>query len=166
MSLPEKTGEPCIRPATRLDIPALAGHRGKMFEEMWAKSGISADPSAFLALESVYAGKLEDWLGSGSCVAWVIEADGRTVSSGAVSILPYGPVPHDLSPDIAFLHSVYTEKEFRHRHFAQRIAQEAAHYCSTHGIRRLYLFASEAGKPVYEKAGFTPVPNLMVLFQK
>ena len=166
MTTPDNTSEPRIRPATRNDIPILASHRRKMFEEMGEKSGISADPSVFSALETIYAGKLGEWLESGACVAWVIESGSRGVSSGAISIMAYGPVPHDLCPDIAFLHSVYTEKEFRNRHFAQWITDEAARYCSTHGIRRLYLFASDAGRLVYEKAGFTPVQNLMMLFQE
>lgn len=73
------------------------------------------------------------------------------------------PVPHDLSPRIVFLHSIYTEPEFRNRGFAERITWEAAAYCKKNGIRRLHLFASDAGRPVYEKSGFMPVPNMLLL---
>jgi len=66
-------------------------------------------------------------------------------------------------PAIAFLHSVFTENEYRHQHHASRITQEAVDYCRNQGISRLYLVASDAGRPVYEQAGFVPVPNMMLL---
>jgi GNAT superfamily N-acetyltransferase len=87
------------------------------------------------------------------------------VSGGAVSIVSYVPVPHDLDPRIAFLHSVYTEPGHRHRGFAGRITDEAIRWCRKAGIRRLYLVASEAGKPLYEKNGFMPVENMMLRLQ-
>lgn len=136
-----------------------------MFEEIREKSGNSLDPAVLFAIGNEYATKLTREIPTGACVAWVIQAGDRVVSSGAISIVSYVPVPHDPSSQIAFLHSIYTEKEYRHRHFACRITQAAAEYCRNRGILRLYLFASDAGRPVYEKAGFEPVPNLMMLRQ-
>jgi GNAT superfamily N-acetyltransferase len=160
-----RNGEPGVRPATRDDIPVLAIHHRKMFEEIREKSGNPLDLSVLPALERAYAEKLRAELGSGACVAWVVEAEGRVVASGAVSTMSYVPVPHDLSLRIAFLHSIYTEPGYRNRGFARRITLEATGFCKKNGIRRLYLFASGAGRPVYEKNGFVPVPNMMLLLQ-
>jgi N-acetylglutamate synthase-like GNAT family acetyltransferase len=90
----------------------------------------------------------------------------RIVSSGAISIMEYVPNPYDPNSTIAFLHSIYTEKEFRHHHYASLITQRAISSCKQEGISRLYLFSSKDGRYVYEKIGFTPVDNLMMLFQK
>lgn len=157
--------EGCLRVATPGDISHLAKHHRMMFEEIGEKRGIPTDPSALASLEQEYAKKLAREFESGTCISWVIQAGDRIVSSGAISILSYVPVPHDPTLRVAFLHSVYTEYEYRHRHYAREITQEAADYWRKQGIRRLYLFASDAGRPVYETIGFVPVPNMMLLLQ-
>jgi GNAT superfamily N-acetyltransferase len=163
MNNPPGDKEGCLRIATPEDIPFLVKHHRKMFEEIREKTGNPVDLPTLPALENEYNAKLAREIPSGTCIAWVVDIGDRIVSSGAVSIVSYVPVPHDLSSNIGFLHSVYTEKEYRHRHYAQRITRAAADYCRDRGIRRLYLFASDAGQPVYEKIGFVPVPNTMVL---
>jgi GNAT superfamily N-acetyltransferase len=160
-----KNQDPSIRLATQEDIPTLAYHHRKMFEEIWEKKNRASDPALLSALEEEYARKLTDELKSGTCIAWVTVLEGRIVSSGAISILSYVPVPHDLSSKIAFLHSIYTEKPYRNHHFAQGITREATRYCRQQGIRRLYLFSSDDGRSIYEKNGFMPVDNLMMLYQ-
>jgi GNAT superfamily N-acetyltransferase len=136
-----------------------------MFEEIREKTGNPADLPVLAALEKEYAGKLAREIPSGACIAWVVQTGDIVCSSGAISIVSYVPVPHDLSSRIALLHSIYTVPEYRHRYFARRITQAAADYCRDAGIKRLYLFASDAGRSVYEKAGFVPVPNMMLLLQ-
>ena len=165
MNDPAGNHEEFLRIATPDDIPVLLNHHGKMFEEIRENAGNPVDQSILTALEKEYQKKLSREIPSGTCIAWVVDISDRIVSSGAVSIVSYVPVPHDLSPTIAFLHSVYTEKEYRHRHYARDITRAAADYCRNRGIRRLYLFASDAGQPLYEKAGFVPVPNAMLLLQ-
>jgi GNAT superfamily N-acetyltransferase len=157
--------EPRIRIATQDDIPLLARHHRMMFEEIWEQGSKPFDPQAMSVLEQEYTAKLSSEFTSGSCRAWVVQESDRIVSSGAVSIVPYVPTPLDPQIPIAFLHSIYTEKEFRHQHHARRITEEASEYCRNRGIKRLYLFASDAGRPLYASLGFTPVPNMMLLLQ-
>lgn len=165
MHTPAGNNDGCLRIATPEDIPLLVNHHRKMFEEIREKTGNPVDLPVLVALEKEYSIKLVREIPSGTCIAWVVDIGDRIVSSGAVSIVSYVPVPHDLATNIAFLHSVYTEKEYRHRHYARRITQAAADFCRSRGIRRLYLIASDAGRPVYEKSGFVPVPNMMLLLQ-
>lgn len=165
MNQPASNKEVCLRVATPDDITVLAKHHRMMFEEIWEIKGIPTDPSGLASLEKEYAKKLTNEFKSGTCSSWVVQIGDQIVSSGAISIVVYVPVPHDLSPRIAFLHSIYTEKEYRHQHYARDITQEAANYCRSQGIKRLYLFASDAGRPMYENVGFEPVPNMMMLLQ-
>jgi len=158
-------GDSSIRVATEEDIPWLARHHRMMFEEIQESNGTVPDPGVMALLEKEYAAKLAREFKSGTCISWVAVKGDRIVASGAVSILQYVPVPHDLSCPVAFLHSVYTEKEYRRRDHATRIARKAADFCRDQGIKRLYLFASTAGTRVYEKTGFVPVPNMMLLLQ-
>jgi GNAT superfamily N-acetyltransferase len=158
-------GKPGMLIAVQDDIPALSRHHRLMFEEIQTTTGVPANPSDMAGLEKGYAEKLAREFASGSCISWVVKIGPRIVSSGGLSIVSYVPVPHDLSVRIAFLHSIYTEEKFRNKGYAGQIVGEAARYCREKGIRRTYLFASGDGRPVYEKAGFVPVPDTMLLLQ-
>ncbi len=152
-----------IREATVNDIPLLAIHHRKMFEEIWENKGEDIDRSIFAEIERAYIEKLKRQLQDCSCKAWVIEDEHRVIASGAISIVSFVPSPQDLSSNVAYLHSVYTERDQRNNQCAQRIVKQAVHYCQAHGIRRVILNSSEAGRPIYEKIGFKPAPDIMRL---
>jgi len=152
-----------LREANEGDIPVLVRHHLKMFEEIWEKRGEKIDSSISGEMEKVYSEKLQRQLGDGTCKAWVIENKGNIFASGAISIVTYVPAPQDLSCDIAYLHSIYTEKDHRNKHCATRIIDQALQYCKERGIKRIILNASEAGAPVYEQAGFQPASDMMRL---
>jgi hypothetical protein len=42
--------DPLVRPATPADIPSLASHHRKMFEDIWNQQGIVVDPCRMKAL--------------------------------------------------------------------------------------------------------------------
>ncbi len=159
------TGEAAgsLRRALAEDIPTLEEHHRQMLAEIREHCGDGVDPGVMDGIAADYAAKLAREIPAGTCAAWIMEFGKQPVASGAVSIVSYVPVPMDPSSRIAFLHSIFTEKEHRHRHFACRIIRAAAGFCRDQGIRRLYLFASSEGRPLYEKAGFVPVPNAMLL---
>ncbi len=152
-----------LREATVSDIPLLAIHHRKMFEEIWEKKGEEIEWSRFGEIERAYIEKLKCQLEEGSCRAWVIEYEHRVIASGAISIVSFVPTPQDLSSTVAYLHSVYTERDQRNRHCAKRIIQEALRYCKTQGIKRIILNASDEGRPIYEKIGFRSATETMRL---
>jgi len=97
MNTPTGIRDICTRIATPKDIPFLAEHHRKMFEEIWEKSGLPVDLSQFALLETEYAKKIANEFKYGTCTSWVIQIGERIVSSGAISIVSYVPVPYDLS---------------------------------------------------------------------
>ena len=151
------------REATERDIPQLGIHHQKMFEEIWEKRGQKIELSVCKEIERAYAQKLKHELPNGSCKAWVIENENRIIASGAITMVSFVPTPNDLSNSVAYMHSLYTEKEFRNNNFAYRVVRKAIQYCKENGIKRVFLNASEAGRPIYEKAGFRPAPEIMRL---
>jgi GNAT superfamily N-acetyltransferase len=150
-----------LREATSEDIPILTLHHRKMFEEILQSKGMSMDAGAGDAMESAYRAKLSGELASGECKSWVIEMEKAIVASGAISIVKMVPTPFDISCRMAYVHSMYTEKEQRGCGCASRIVRQAIEYCKGHGIKRMFLNASDAGRPVYEKIGFIPSPESM-----
>ena len=152
-----------LREATDRDIPALARHHRMMFEEVWQAMGKAVEGVSADAVEEAYARKLRAQINSGACKAWAIEDRGNIAASGAISIVSYVPTLLDPSSDVAYLHSMFTEKDYRGRRCASRIIHQALEYCRSRGIKRIMLFASDAGRPIYEHVGFSPVPNMMRL---
>ena len=153
-----------FREATGKDIPQLAIHHRKMFEEIWGKKGEMIEASKSERMEEVYRLKLEQQFIDGTCKAWVIENNKSLMASGAITIISYVPTPDDFSHRVAYLHSMYTEKAFRNNRFANRIVERIIEFCKKNGIKRVILNASEAGKPIYERIGFRSAPETMRLF--
>ncbi len=153
-----------LREATEQDILQLSIHHRKMFEEIWAKKGQQIGNSTAMEIEQAYARKLSGELPGGACKSWLIEDGGEPVASGAITILSFVPTPNDLSSKVAYLHSMYTEAGLRGRNLASHIVRTALAYCKTNGIKRVFLSASEAGRPVYERIGFASSPDMMRIF--
>ncbi|MGH2594245.1 MAG: GNAT family N-acetyltransferase [Anaerolineae bacterium] len=154
-----------LRDATPADIPALVSHRRRMFEDMASARGTAQDPAGLYAMDAAYALHLHAHLGDDTLRAWVIEAAGRIVASGAVSFLVWPPRPNDLTERLALLHSVYTAPEYRRRGLARRIVQTAIEVCRVEGLRRLTLHASEAGRLLYESLGFEPTNEMRLVLR-
>ncbi len=153
------------RHAGKNDIPTLASYHRLMFEEMYTLGESSGDlPLDFEALEQAQRAKLEQQLIDGSCMAWVAEYQNQLVAGGAVSILNTVPVPEDPSCRVAFLHSIYTIKKMRGRGIASAVIDRLLDHCRNHGLRRIQLNASEAGRSVYQKKGFKPLEQAMILW--
>ncbi|MBW2199680.1 MAG: GNAT family N-acetyltransferase [Deltaproteobacteria bacterium] len=152
--------------ATIDDVKMLAIHHRKMFEEIWEQKSQKIEKARAQELEAAYSEKIIKQIPEGTCIAWVVKNDNQIVASGAISIVSFVPVPNDTNHNIAYLHSMYTEKGYRHQKCAQKIVDRAIHYCQKNGINRVVLNASDAGKPIYEKLGFVSSPETMRLFIK
>lgn len=153
-----------IQEATCGDIEQLAIHHRKMFEEIWEDKSQKLEAAEANKIEKAYFEKLEKQIPVGSCKDWVVKNGDQIIASGAISIVSYVPVPQDTNQNIAYLHSMYTEKKFRGRKFAQQIIERAIQYCQKNGIIRVILNSSDTGKPIYEKLGFVSSSDTMKLF--
>jgi len=152
-----------LREATPDDIPTLVNHRRRMFEEMDAVRGWFHEPAKLEAMDAAHALYLRARLADGRLRAWVIEAEGRIVASGAVSFLDWPPRPDDLSQQLALLHSVYTEHSYRRLGLARRIVQAAIEACRAAGLKRLNLHASDAGRSLYKSMNFKPTNEMRLV---
>lgn len=153
-----------IRQADTDDIPVLVSHHHLMCEEIEASHSDDQEISKGEEMDVAYTEKLQAQLVSGSCRAWVVEYKQRIVASGAVSIVMLVPVPRDPGGRIAHIHSIFTDRGYRRRGFAQRIMRELIDFCKSQRIRRIQLRASDDGRPLYEKLGFKPAKGIMSLW--
>ncbi len=143
-----------IQPASMADIPTLVQHHRQMFEEIWTLLNLPLQKQKLKNMDVEYTKKLNEDLGNGACRAWIIRMNNIIRTSGAVSLVSLAPLPYDSSYKVAYLHSVFTEIEHRNIGLAAVIVNKAIEYCKSKKISRMFLHASEAGRPVYEKIGF------------
>lgn len=155
-----------LREATPADITTLVRHRRRMFEDMDAAGSEASDAAGLAAMDVLYAEQLRVHLRDGRQRAWVIESAGEIVASGTLLFSDWLPRPSDRTQRLAYLHSVYTQPEFRRRGLARRIVETALAACRELGLRRLTLHASDAGRPLYQSMGFLSTNEMRLAWRE
>ena len=152
-----------IRLATVADIPVIARHRVRMFEEMKL---LAADEAPAMIERTVRF--LERALPSGEYVGWlaVDAGDSRVVAGGAglqqrtVLPFPFGDGKGVGAGREALVINVYTEPRFRRLGLARQMMEALIEWSRTAGIERIALHASPDGRPLYESLGFLTTNEL------
>ena len=147
--------------ATPDHIPILVDHNRRMFTEIWSLRSIEYDQKNLAIMDTEYNAKLHKEMADGTCTAWVIKEKKRILASGSVTIVSMVPTPTDPQCKVAYIHSLFTENDFRRKGFSKRIMGSIVDHCKNQGIKRLMLNTSEAGKGNYEKFGFKLADNSM-----
>lgn len=140
-----------VRRATLRDLDALVHQR----RAMWMDLGIT-DSARLDKADSDYRQWTRTRMKNHQLMAWVVDdREGRVAGGGCVWLHPIQPSPRWLSTVQPYLLSMYTEPEFRRRGVASMIVWEAIEWSREQGYGRLALHASEMGRGVYKKFGFT-----------
>lgn len=148
-----------IRPATIEDIPTLARHRCAMFTDM---GQLPADdyPALYEATAAYFAAAMP----AGDYVAWVVtpaEHPDHIVAGGGMQIRPALPRPARGGGGIqpagpqGLIVNVYTDPEWRRVGLADLVMRTILGWCRAHDLVGVTLHASEMGRPLYERLGFT-----------
>jgi GNAT superfamily N-acetyltransferase len=147
-----------IRPASPLDAALIAGQRRQMFED----AGVL--PSG---LEQELTESFEAWvqprLAAGEYLGWIAEANGEVVGGAGLWLMPFPPHFLDLSPCRGYLLNFYVAPAMRGQGIAGRLLELTLAEARRRGIKAATLHASRFGKPVYEKYGFKPTNEMMLL---
>lgn len=134
-----------IRKATLDDLQVVLDFRIKLFD-VWNEG----TPEMRAANEQYLKRALDD----GTFHAWIAERDGRPVGTGAAYFYECAPTPHNLSGREAYILNMYVEPEARRGGTATQLMETMLDYVRAQGITRVWLRASEYGRPVYERLGF------------
>ncbi len=142
---------PAIRRATLEDVPALVELRLAFQDEL----GPIEDEGDEQAYRRAYQHYMSEKLASGELMVWVADAAGQLVATGAIILIPMPPTLKNLSGLEAFVFNMYTVPAWRGQGVATRVLDAIISFVKTTGARRMWLYATEQGEPVYAKAGFT-----------
>ena len=119
-----------------------------------------ADEKAFLKANIDY---FRSALSDGSYVGIIAEEAGSPAANGGICFHIHPPsyaVPNGKS---ACLLNMYTRPEFRGKGVAGKILAALVECAKNAGCCKVFLNASDMGKPLYQKFGFSDVANEMVL---
>ena len=108
------------------------------------------------ALEASIVAWLRERLDSPSFGAFVAVEGGRVVGSGGISLYDNPPGPGPTTRE-AYVMSMFTEPHARGRGVARAVLNALLDFArEAGGVGRVWLRASEIGRPVYLSAGFEP----------
>ncbi|HTR27277.1 MAG TPA: GNAT family N-acetyltransferase [Terriglobales bacterium] len=150
-----------IREAHEQDLETILHHRRSMFRDMGEGSVEQLDRMVEVArpwlVRALENGSYRHWLAS--------DASGRVAAGGGVLLSPWPANPFDPCVERAVILNVYTEREFRRRGIAARVMQTIVTWCESYGLRAVNLHASEEGRALYEKMGFTQTNEMRLKFR-
>ena len=149
---PDKTAPVLIRAASPADLDTVLALRLAFIAELRDQPVDALDPS-FVAVSRRY---LEDVTTTDRIRSWLAEVDGEPV--GVVSVLANDtpPLPEVHLAREGYVVNMWVLPDLRRRGVARALLAAAVAAAPAEGWRRLYLHATEAGRPLYEQFGFRP----------
>ena len=118
------------------------------------------DQQAFLEENINY---FKNALKQGSYIGFIAEENGVPAGTGGICLHIHPPSYSVPNGKTACLLNMYTLPGFRGRGVAGKILSLLIGKAKEHDCCKVYLNASNMGKPLYQKNGFTNVENEMVL---
>jgi GNAT superfamily N-acetyltransferase len=97
----------------------------------------------------------ETRLGRDDFVTLVADVGGEIAAVGTVHCFERLPYAENLSGREFYLLNMYTRPKYRRQGYAADLIRRFQDLARERGARRIWLHASDAGRSVYERAGFT-----------
>ena len=143
-----------VREALAADIPALVRLRMALFCEVGELARPDEDPALWQATLTYFTRAQEE----GSARSWLVEVDGEAVACGTLALFVRPPYPGNLAGREAYLLNMYTRPAWRKRGMASALLDAMAAHAREQRLGKLWLHASEQGRPLYERLGFVSNP--------
>ena len=96
-------------------------------------------------------------------ISWIAEADGRIIGTSGLCFYSLAPSFKNMSGGVAYIQNMYTLPEYRGRGVAKVLFAKVLSEAKELGYKKISLHATEMGRPIYEKFGFTKVDTEMAL---
>ncbi len=145
-----------IRRATVEDAEVLAELRTAMQREL--REGKAETPEAWGEENRAY---FQRAIPEGAFVAFVVEAEGRIVATSGMVMYEAPPTPGNPSGVEGYIMNMYTLPSWRGKGLATALVDELREHAREGRARRVWLRASDQGKPIYARAGFVENPHYM-----
>ncbi|MBS4686350.1 GNAT family N-acetyltransferase [Aeromonas sobria] len=151
-----------IRQARAADIPALVELRMRLFCEVGELDHPQADPVLWQATADYFTRAA----GDESAFSWLAEADKQEggkqiVAAGTLALFVRPPYPGNLAGVEGYLLNMYTLPEWRQQGLATALLDAITAYAKARELGKVWLHASDEGRPLYERIGFVTNPDYL-----
>ena len=102
-------------------------------------------------------------LKTGEHIAYLVYDNGKFIGAGGVSFYQVMPTYHNPSGKKAYIMNMYTAPEYRRQGIAYQTLDLLVEAAKKRGILQIALEATDMGRPLYEKYGFTKMQDEMEL---
>ena len=89
-------------------------------------------------------------------LVWVAEADGTIVATSGLIFFQKPPSERNLTGLEAYLLNMYTVPAWRRQGIATKLLQNLMACAKQRQAHRIWMYATQDGRPIYEQAGFVP----------
>ena len=155
-----------IRFATAADIELISWHRANMFRDMG-----ELPPDLFESFRAQSCETLRRMFERREYLGWLASSEDKpdkVIAGSGVQLREVPPHPQAgangkidiVSGRQAIIQNVYTEPEWRRRGLAAILIKRIIDWTREQGIASLVLHASEEGRALYERLGFTPTTEM------
>jgi len=93
-------------------------------------------------------------LGDGTLIQWLAEDNEEIIAASAVVFYEFPPSYTNKTGKKAYITNMYTKEEYRGQGIGTNMLDRAVNEAKDAGISKIWLGASELGRPVYKKYGF------------
>ncbi|WP_407540749.1 GNAT family N-acetyltransferase [Deinococcus radiomollis] len=145
-----------LRSATAADAALIAMQREAMFTDMG---------TAYTEAATNFTPWVRRHLEAGTYLGWLVDAQGETVAGAGLLLMDWPPHVIDAQPVRSYLLNVYTRPSQRGHGLARQLTELAMAETRRRGIKIMTLHASEFGRPIYEKLGFTPTNEMRLILE-
>ena len=94
-------------------------------------------------------------------VEWIAEENGEIIATSAILFYEFPPSIDFPNGNKGYIANMYTKPAYRGRGIASSLIEKLVEEAKKRGVTRLWLSASNDGKPVYIKCGFKVVDWLL-----
>ena len=155
-----------IRLATVADLEVISWHRARMFEDMG-----ELPPDLLESFRAQSFATLHRMLGRGEYVGWLASLEnepGQIVAGAGVQLREVPPHPQTnpngkidiISGRQAIVQNVFTEPKWRRCGLAALLIERIIDWTREQGIDSLVLHASDEGRALYDRLGFTATTEM------
>lgn len=99
-----------------------------------------------------------------SFMAWLAVEDGVIVGTSGLSVYRLPPNKKNPGGCEGYISNMYTLPEYRGHGIASKLFDLTVEEARQMGCGKLHLVATEMGRPIYEKYGFTDASHVMVYY--
>lgn len=148
-----------LRKATYVDVDILVDFRIEFLKEF---QNIPSDNEMEIfrkSLKNFFLDKMK----SGEFIAWFAVSENKILATSGLSFLQRPPHFFNKTGKFAYIMNMYTKPNWRRKGVGSALLEKLFEEIKNKGINTVFLHATPAGRPLYEKYGFRESDGEMIL---